>query len=96
MKVREIMQCKVTVIGEDETLGLASQLMLWNDIRQLPVLRPMDGKLAGMLSERDVLRAQQSATPAEAAKRQVRDFMISPVDHIVLQHFADLGPARGM
>jgi len=82
MKVREIMQPRVTVIGEDETLALASQLMLWNGIRHLPVLRPMDGKLTGMLSERDVLRAQLAETPAKAAARQVREFMSSPVEHV--------------
>ena len=82
MKVREIMQRRVTVIGEDETLALAWQLMLWNDIRHLPVLRSMDGKLTGLLSERDILRAHQAESPALVARRQVRDFMVSPVDHI--------------
>ena len=56
-KVRDVMQRNVTLIHDTEPVALAHQLMLWNGIRHLPVLRQGDEKLIGVLSERDVLRA---------------------------------------
>lgn len=53
MQVRELMQREVTTVREDDTLALALQVMQWNGFRHLPVVR--DGRVIGMLSERDVL-----------------------------------------
>jgi CBS domain-containing protein len=53
MNVGELMRREVTTIDEGESLGLALQLMGWNGIRHLPVMR--DGRVVGMLSQRDVL-----------------------------------------
>lgn len=76
MKVRELMQRSVTTVGESDTLALASQLMLWNGIRHLPVMR--DGRVVGMLSERDVLA---HASPDHPLKRPtlVGEAMSAPV-----------------
>ncbi|MDH5671089.1 MAG: CBS domain-containing protein [Myxococcales bacterium] len=82
MKVKDVMQRKVTTVAEDDKLGLALQLMLWNEIRHLPVLRAADGRVTGIVSERDVLRARQGGDDGQVLERQVREFMTSPVDHI--------------
>ena len=76
MQVRELMEQAVTTIAEDDTLALASQLMKWNGIRHLPVMR--DGRVVGMLSERDILA---HAFPDHPLKQQalVREAMSSPV-----------------
>ncbi|MDD9933395.1 MAG: CBS domain-containing protein [Myxococcales bacterium] len=82
MKVKDVMQRNVTSVAEDETLALALQLMLWNDIRHLPVVRAADGRVTGLISERDLLRARAGQADDDVMERQVRDFMISPVEHI--------------
>jgi CBS domain-containing protein len=83
MKVREVMQRNVTTIGEGDSLGLARQVMLWAGLRHLPVVSRSDDQVVGMLGEHDLLRAlAQSANGAEALACPVRDFAVSPVEHI--------------
>jgi len=55
MKVKDVMQPSAVTVAEDESLGLALQLMLWNEIQHLPVLRPADGRVTGMISDRGIL-----------------------------------------
>ena len=83
MKVRDVMQRHVAVIQENESLGLAQQLMRWTEIRHLPVVRSADRRVIGVLSERDLLRAasEASATPLFMS-RPVRELMSSPAEHI--------------
>jgi CBS domain-containing membrane protein len=82
MQVRDVMQRHVTIVHEDEPLALAQQLMHWLEIRHLPVLRRGDERVVGLLSERDLLRAVAAGAAAEGLQRPVRDFMVSPVEHI--------------
>lgn len=56
MTIREIMKRAPWTIGETDTLGNAQQLMSQHHIRHLPVIS--EGKLVGMLSERDLLQAR--------------------------------------
>lgn len=81
MRVRDVMQSRVTTVTEGDGLGLALQIMLWQRVRHLPVLR--DGRVVGILSHRDLLerRAQQSET-GEAAGGTVGEAMSSPVASI--------------
>lgn len=76
MKVRELIRGEVVTIGEDEPLALALQLMAWNGIRHLPVVR--DARVVGMLSDRDVL-ANVWPDRRTKASGTVRDVMSSPV-----------------
>jgi len=83
MKVRDVMQKHVTTISQDESLALAQQLMLWGGIRHLPVRRKPDGRVVGIISERDVLRAyKRAAAEPELFARPVSEFMTTPVEHI--------------
>ncbi|HEY8430391.1 MAG TPA: CBS domain-containing protein [Sandaracinaceae bacterium] len=76
MKVRELIRGEVVTIGEDEPLALALQLMAWNGIRHLPVVR--DARVVGMLSDRDVLANVWPDRPTKTTG-MVRDVMSSPV-----------------
>lgn len=55
MKVKDILSGRAVVsVRDDDTLGMATQIMLWAGIRHLPVLDPCE-KLVGLLDERDIL-----------------------------------------
>jgi acetoin utilization protein AcuB len=53
MKLRDIMKPSPRTVTEVTRLGDAYQVMTMNNIRHLPVVR--DGRLCGILSERDIL-----------------------------------------
>ena len=53
MKVREVMTTDVKVIGCDDTLRRAAELMRSCDIGSLPVSR--DERLVGMVTDRDIV-----------------------------------------
>jgi acetoin utilization protein AcuB len=82
VKVSEVMQRRVVTVAENEAIGRALQLMLWNDVRHLPVLRPDDERLTGVLSERDILRAHQQLPGEEVLEHAVAEFMTQPAEHI--------------
>jgi acetoin utilization protein AcuB len=76
-------------VSEDESLSLALQLMLWNEVRHLPVLRAGDGGLIGVISERDILHAHQLGNEDSVMLREqpvmsrpVREFMAHPPEHV--------------
>ncbi len=76
MKVRELMQRDVTTVAENEPLGLALQVMGWNGVRHLPVVR--DGRVVGIVSERDVL-ARRDPEDVARVHGTVAEAMSSPV-----------------
>lgn len=84
MLVKQRMHRDPITVSEDDELATALQLMLWNGIRHLPVLR--DGKLVGVISERDVLRAHDPSAPSFGASGKVRDAMTRGV---VITHPTD-------
>jgi CBS domain-containing protein len=55
VKARDIMQRQVLTVGRDEDIYEAIRTMVSNNITGLPVLNP-DETLAGIISEKDVLR----------------------------------------
>lgn len=77
-RVRDVMQRRVTTIGDDDSLALAQQLMAWREVRHLPVVR--GGRVLGVLSERDVLRGR--ADPALGLTAKVKDVMSCPPAHV--------------
>ncbi len=58
MRVRELMSTEVEVLDPDDDLDLAAMLMRLDRLRHLPVVR--DGEVLGVVSDRDLLRAQVS------------------------------------
>lgn len=81
MTVEELMRRDVITVEADDDLALAQQVMLWNGVRHLPVLRA--GQLVGVLSERDVLAARmRSGTLAPAERMPVGGAMTSVVETV--------------
>jgi predicted transcriptional regulator len=73
MRVRDAMQRHVTTVHQQDSLGLAQQLMRWSELRELPVADQRE-RVVGVISEHDLLRAL-TAFPADALKHTVDEFM---------------------
>lgn len=78
MKIRDIMRPGPFTIEASDVLGVAYVTMKRSNIRHLPVVS--DGKLVGMLSERDVLAARARADAKGWYAIPVRDAMSAPVE----------------
>lgn len=77
--VSDLMTRNVTTLREDDALGLATSEMAHLSLRHLPVVR--DGRLVGLVTHRDVLRAaaERGARPAQtilAKEAMVRDVKV--------------------
>ena len=59
LKVRDIMSTDLVTLKQDDDLGLAENVMRFGRIRHLPVVN--SGKLVGLVTHRDILRAQISS-----------------------------------
>jgi CBS domain-containing protein len=66
MLVKDVMQTSLTTVGPDTTLPEALRLMHQGRIRHLPVVA--DGKLVGIVSDRDLKRAMASPATSLAAQ----------------------------
>ena len=55
LRVRDLMNSEVATIDRNDTLALADQIMQLGRIRHLPVVDD-DGRVAGILSRRDIFR----------------------------------------
>ena len=71
MKAKDLMTRPVETLGPDDDLDLASMLMRLDRLHHLPVVE--DGRLIGLISDRDVLRAEQS-TLVRHTKEDARRF----------------------
>ncbi len=82
MKVSELMTREVLQVGREASLDEAMERMDTGDVRHLPVVE--DGRVVGMLSERDLLEVTGWLPPRvrevlDAPSGTVGDFMHSPV-----------------
>jgi CBS domain-containing protein len=77
MKVRDQMKRRVFTLREDDDLALAVQMMAWAEIRHLPVVR--DGKVVGILTERDVSAYLSREQGRDSLKDSVELAMKAPV-----------------
>jgi CBS domain-containing protein len=77
MKLREIMRTGPFTITDIDTLGGAHAAMRRSHVHHLPVMS--DGRLVGMLSERDVLLARTRSEYEMWWKQPVREAMRTPV-----------------
>ena len=80
MQVREIMKRDLVTGRASDSISLSLQAMLWAGVRHLPIVD--DGRLVGILSERDIL-AYRSQHPEFSDGVAVSDVMSAPA------HFAD-------
>ncbi len=74
------MQRDVATVSEGDSLALAQQIMLWRQLRHLPVLR--DERIVGILSDRDMLSHRLSEMSPYTMAGQVGEVMRHPVDTI--------------
>lgn len=86
LTVDEIMTREPYTLGPDDSLADARKLMAEHHIRHVPVLSG-DGTLVGLVSQRDVLAAEDSSVlnaPGSAAERYVAlsTIMTSPVQTV--------------
>lgn len=71
-RVRSIMTTKLTTVGVHEDLAFAMQLMLWSNIRHLPVVE--GDRLVGILSSQDFL-------PQRGGRESLDEYLRHPVFH---------------
>lgn len=76
MQIMSLMRHDVVTVNEDDTLALALQIMGWNGMRHLPVVK--DDQVVGILSDRDLL-ARTTLTDGFKIEGVARDAMSSPV-----------------
>ena len=72
MKVREIMTTDVATIGRNDELTIADDIMKMKRLRHLPVLE--DGRLVGLLTQRDLLHAALS-TALNFGEKAQKEFL---------------------
>ena len=71
MLVRDLMSDEVVTLGRDETLDIADRIMSLGRIRHMPVLDE-DGRLCGVVSQRDLFRGALATAIGLAKAAQVR------------------------
>ena len=74
--IKQILKGPPVTVREDDDLGLALQVMVWGDIRHLPVTE--GDALIGVLSERDVLRRYAEVGRQAGAREKAGVVMSSP------------------
>lgn len=60
--VRDRMTHQVLTLSPEDDLGIAHDLLTTGNIRHLPVVK--DGKLVGLVTQRDLIRASSNLPPA--------------------------------
>lgn len=80
MIVRDVMTCDVSTVSPEHTVAQALQVMFWRDVRHLPVVS--EGRVIGVITERDILAARPERASAYSADARVADVMTSPVETI--------------
>jgi len=85
MQVSEVMATDVVTVGRNDDLRLVDDIMAERHIRHIPVVE--DDAIVGLVSQRDVFRAQMSSTMGYGEKGQraylhsilVKEIMAHPV-----------------
>jgi acetoin utilization protein AcuB len=87
--IRQILKEAPVTVHEDDDLALALQVMVWGDLRHLPVMR--GDALVGLLSERDVLRRYAQVGRRAGAREKAGAAMSRPP--VALSPDDDVGAA---
>lgn len=90
MRVEELMARQVETIGRNDNLRRAADVMTRERIRHLPVLE--EGRLVGILTQRDVLEAGMSSALGYGEKAR-REFLVTiPVKEVMTDEVVTIGP----
>ncbi|MCS6913276.1 MAG: CBS domain-containing protein [Myxococcales bacterium] len=80
MKVKDLLRTRTPLtVRPDDELALARQMMLWGNVRHLPVVNHA-GAVVGIVTEHDILRYR--ATGGTDDRDPVQTFMTHPVEVI--------------
>jgi CBS domain-containing membrane protein len=71
MLVRDLMSAEVVALGREETLDIADRIMNLGRIRHMPVVDD-EGRLCGLVSQRDLFRGALASALGMAASAQSR------------------------
>ena len=90
MKVRDLMSSGVRTVGRNDELTLADDVMTTERLRHLPVLE--DGRLVGILTQRDLFHAALSTAMGFGQKAQKEFLGAVPVKEVMTDDVVTIGP----
>jgi CBS domain-containing protein len=90
MKVRELMTTDVATIGRNDELTIADDVMKMKRLRHLPVLE--DGRLVGILTQRDLFHAALSTALNFGEKAQKEFLKTVVVKEVMTDEVRTIGP----
>lgn len=90
LKVRDLMSADVETLAPTDDIDLASMLMRLDRLRHLPVVE--DGMLIGIISDRDVLKAQRSIFAEEDKDARRRFAMSIKAKDVMTKQVDTIGP----
>lgn len=90
MYVKDLMATHVVTIGRNDDLRLADDTMTERRIRHIPVLE--EGKIVGVVTQRDVFKAQMSSTMGYGEKGQRAFLHTVPVKEIMTHPVVTVTP----
>ncbi len=94
MKIRDIMQTDVAILELNDELSLADDIMKLGRIRHLPVAD--EGRLVGIISERDLFKASLTSAMSYAEKDK-REFMKAViVKDVMVGEVITISPEAGI
>lgn len=94
MQVREMMQYSVLTATPDMSLALAWRLMEEHRIRHLPVM--FDGRLTGLVTDRDI-RSAVSSAPPRCTEAELTVYMgTTPVKSCMTREVITVSPDMGL
>ena len=94
MIVASRMRRPVHTVGPHDTLGYAHLLMVNRRVRHLPVVQ--DGRLVGILSNRDIRGALPPPTALEEARAQMEKLLTMPVSSVMTREVHTVGPTTSI
>jgi CBS domain-containing protein len=90
MKVRELMTTDVATIGRNDELTIADDIIKMKRLRHLPVVE--EGRLVGMLTQRDLFHAALSTALNFGEKAQKEFLKTVVVKEVMTDEVLTIGP----
>jgi CBS domain-containing protein len=90
MKVRELMTANVATVARNDELTIADDIMTMKRVRHLPVVE--DGRLVGILSQRDLFKAALSTAMGFGEKARKEFLKTVPVKEVMTEEVFTIDP----
>ena len=96
MQVRDVMSSPVFTIRDDKRLRAVEEMMKWAHVRHVPVVDGA-GRLVGILSHRDLMRAAVSSLAVRIAEvERAQHMAAAEVRTIMRQPPSTIGPSESV